>query len=198
MFPSSTYRLQTLWEGWNTCRCSRYCSKPNMQIVKNELSTLEAVSPSDDIVQSNCTCIHITHSVPRVTATCCRGSVQWGGWAGARYPGRATISWSSQCHTTSAVTRRHEHQLIRTSQTSVIGAVFHSELLENVTYIYTLCSCIAVTETVASLHIATRWFNRSEGSVLCLLSLQWDAKENYSDCWNSGNLIMTTLSYVSR
>ena len=61
----------------------------------------------------------------------------------------------TQCHTTSAVTQRHEHQLIRTSQTSVIGAVLHSELLENVTYIYTLCSCIAVTETVASLHIAT-------------------------------------------
>ena len=44
----------------------------------------------------------------------------------------------------------------------------------------------------------TRWFNPSEGSVLCLLSQQWGAKENYSDCWNSGNLIMTTLSYVSR
>ena len=126
-----------------------------MEIFESEQSTLEAVSPDDDIVQSNCTCIHITHSVSRVTATCCRGSVQWGGWAGARYPGRATISWSSQCHTTSAVTQRHEHQLIRTSQTSVISAVLHRVLLENVTYIYTLCSCIAVTETVASLHIAT-------------------------------------------
>ena len=31
-----------------------------MQIVKNELSTLEAVSPIDDIVQSNRTCIAYT------------------------------------------------------------------------------------------------------------------------------------------
>ena len=82
--------------------------------------------------------------------------------AGAAYseaagPGPGTGQSNHQliitvCHTTSAVTQRHEHQLIRTSQTSVISAV----LLENVTCIYTLCSCIAVTETVASLHIATR------------------------------------------
>ena len=127
-----------------------------MQIVMNEQSTLEAVSPDDDIVQSNCTCIHITHWVSRVTATCCRGTA----YSEAAGPGPGTGQSNHQliitvCHTTSAVTQRHEHQLIRTSQTSVNSAVLHSELLENVTCIYTLCSCIAVTETVASLHIAT-------------------------------------------
>ena len=142
--------------------------------------------------------LHIQSPASRPLVAGAQRTVRRRGRATGQVPGRATISWSSQCHTTSAVTQRHEHQLIRTSQTSVISAVLHRVLLENVTYIYTLCSCIAVTETVASLHIATRWFNRSEGSVLCLLSQQWGAKENYSDCWNSENLIMTTLSYVSR
>ena len=115
-------------------------------------------------------------------------------------PGRATISWSSQCVTQHLLSRsvtntswseHHKHLWSVQCCTECCWKTWHIS-----THFARALRSLRLWLLSTLLH--TRWFNPSEGSVLCLLSQQWDAKENYSDCWNSGNLIMTTLSYVSR